>query len=247
MTTEQPRSSVQPSTGRSASNRITKRLHTYWARFWLGLAGPGPAGRLASWLAGLFTRPFYGRMRLAALSPRGYIDPRADISHGDLRRGKHTLIAKGVTIYQGDGGGPVVLADGVFLNNNTIVQTGRGGSVIIGERTNIQAGCHISAFQSSIHIGRGVDIAPNCGFFPYNHGLAPGEAIRAQPLGSRGDIVIGDDAWLGFGVVVLDGVRIGNGAVIGANAVVTNDIPDGAIAAGNPARVVKMRDAAREQ
>jgi acetyltransferase-like isoleucine patch superfamily enzyme len=57
--------------------------------------------------------------------------------------------------------------------------------------------------------------------------------------------VIGDHAWLGFGVVVLDGVRIGHGAVIGANAVVTSDIPDGAVAAGNPARVVKMRDDVR--
>jgi acetyltransferase-like isoleucine patch superfamily enzyme len=245
MTTEQSRSPAPRSARRTTVSRVTKRIHTFWARFWLGLAGPGPAGRLASWLAGLFTRPFYGRMRLAALSPRGYIDPRADISHADLRRGKHTLIAKGVTIYQGDGGGPVVLADGVFLNNNIILQTGRGGSITIGERTNIQAGCHISAFQSSIHIGSGVDIAPNCGMFPYNHGIAPHQTIRAQPLGSRGDIVIGDHAWLGFGVVVLDGVRIGNGAVIGANAVVTSNIPDGAIAAGNPARVVKMRDDAR--
>jgi acetyltransferase-like isoleucine patch superfamily enzyme len=246
MTTERAHSPAQSSSTRSITHRLTKRLHAYWARFWLGLAGPGPAGRFASRLAALFTPPFYGRMRLAALSPQGYIDAQADISHTNLRRGKHTLIAKGVTIYQGDGGGPVVLEDGVFLNNNTIVQTGRGGSVTIGERTNIQAGCHISAFHRSITIGRRVDIAPNCGLFPYNHGLAPDAAIRAQPLISRGDIVIGDDAWLGFGVVVLDGVRIGNGAVIGANAVVTTDIPDGAIAAGNPARVVKMRDAAHE-
>jgi acetyltransferase-like isoleucine patch superfamily enzyme len=186
-------------------------------------------------------------MRLAFLSPHGYIDPQADISHPDLRRGKHTLIAKGVTIYQGDGGGPVVLADGVLLNTNSIVQTGRGGSITIGERTNIQAGCHISAFHGSIHIGRSVDIAPNCGFFPYNHGTASGQAIRSQPLGSRGNIEIGDGAWLGFGVVVLDGVRIGHGAVIGANAVVTQNIPDGAIAVGNPARVVRMRDDAHEQ
>jgi acetyltransferase-like isoleucine patch superfamily enzyme len=50
-----------------------------------------------------------------------------------------------------------------------------------------------------------------------------------------------DDAWLGYGVIVLDGVRIGKGAVVGAGAVVTHDIPEGAIAVGVPARVVKMR------
>ena len=53
--------------------------------------------------------------------------------------------------------------------------------------------------------------------------------------------MIEDDAWLGVGVIVLSGVRIGKGAVIGAGAVVSRDVPDGAIAMGVPARVVKMR------
>ena len=57
-----------------------------------------------------------------------------------------------------------------------------------------------------------------------------------------GDIVVGDDAWLGYGVIVLDGVHIGKGAVVGAGSVVTNNIPDGGIAVGMPARVVKMRE-----
>ena len=58
---------------------------------------------------------------------------------------------------------------------------------------------------------------------------------------SGGDIVIDDDALLGVAVIVLDKVRIGKGAVIGAGSVVTRDVPDGAIATGVPARVVKMR------
>jgi 2-polyprenyl-3-methyl-5-hydroxy-6-metoxy-1,4-benzoquinol methylase len=63
-----------------------------------------------------------------------------------------------------------------------------------------------------------------------------------QPPQTKGGIVIDDGVWLGFGVIVLDGVRIGKGAVIGAGAVVTHDIPDGAIAVGNPAQVIKMRN-----
>jgi acetyltransferase-like isoleucine patch superfamily enzyme len=85
-------------------------------------------------------------------------------------------------------------------------------------------------------------ISPNCALYSYNHGIEPDKPIRKQPLETKGGIVIDDDAWLGFGVIVLDGVRIGKGAVIGAGSVVTHDVPDNAIAAGVPARVVKMRD-----
>ncbi len=84
-------------------------------------------------------------------------------------------------------------------------------------------------------------IAPNCALYPYDHGVAPDKPISAQPLQSKGSITIEDGAWLAFGVIVLGGVRIGKGAVIAAGSVVTTDIPDGAIATGAPARVVKMR------
>ena len=57
----------------------------------------------------------------------------------------------------------------------------------------------------------------------------------------RGDVVIGSDVWLGSGCTILSGVRIGHGAVVAARAVVTRDVPDYAIAAGNPARIVRLR------
>jgi acetyltransferase-like isoleucine patch superfamily enzyme len=57
---------------------------------------------------------------------------------------------------------------------------------------------------------------------------------------------VGDGAWIGHGVTVLQGVRIGEGAVIAAGAVVVHDVPENAIAAGVPARVVGHRTAADE-
>lgn len=57
----------------------------------------------------------------------------------------------------------------------------------------------------------------------------------------KGDIIVGDDVWIGYGATVLSGVHIGQGAVIAAGAVVTKDIPPYAVAAGVPARVVKYR------
>jgi acetyltransferase-like isoleucine patch superfamily enzyme len=86
-------------------------------------------------------------------------------------------------------------------------------------------------------------LAPNCALYSYDHSLAPDKPIRLQPLTTKGGIVISDEAWLGFGTIVLNGVTIGKGAAIGAGSVVISDIPDNAIAVGNPARVVKMRDA----
>jgi virginiamycin A acetyltransferase len=62
--------------------------------------------------------------------------------------------------------------------------------------------------------------------------------IAAAP---RGDIVVGNDVWFGMESLVLPGVRVGHGAIIGARAVVASDVPDYAVAVGNPARVVRRR------
>ena len=64
--------------------------------------------------------------------------------------------------------------------------------------------------------------------------------ITGHPC-SKGDVVIGNDVWIGMNATILSGVTIGDGAVVAAHAVVTKDVPPYAIVAGNPARVVKMR------
>lgn len=64
--------------------------------------------------------------------------------------------------------------------------------------------------------------------------------MQGHPM-TRGDIVVGHDVWIGFGAMIRSGVTIGNGAVIGMGSVVLNDIPPYAIAAGNPAKVIRYR------
>ena len=178
---------------------------------------------------------------LAKMNPQGYIAPSAIIYHSDLQLGANILIGDRVIIYQAKDGGAVKIGDHVSILRDTAIETGYNGSITIGRTTWIQPRCQLNAYLGSITIGVGVDIAPNCALYAYDHGFAPDKTVREQALETKGDIVIEDHAWLGVGVIVLSGVRIGKGAVIGAGSVVTKDIPDDAIAVGNPARVVKMR------
>lgn len=212
-----------------------------WTRFWIRYAGLSRSGRIATRLATWFVPPYYGRCHLARLNRKGYIAPNAIIHHDELSLGDNIFIGDRVVIYKDINGGPVAIGKNVHIHGDTFIQTGFGGSVEIGHDTHIQPKCQFSAYLSKIRIGCHVQIAPNCAFYPYNHCVEKGKLISRQPLKTKGGIIIEDDAWLGFGVIVLDGVRIGKGAVVGAGSVVTHDVPDEAIVAGVPARLIKTR------
>jgi acetyltransferase-like isoleucine patch superfamily enzyme len=221
--------------------RAWKRLAWTWVNFWLARSGRGIFGRIAARLAACGYPPYKGRMELARIQPRGYVAASAKLSHANLTMGKNVFIGDHVVVYQHEGGGPVELGDRAILFDEIIVETFAGGSLRIGADTAVEPRCHFTVAVAPIRIGNGVQIAPQCAFYSYDHGIAAGELIRNQPLQSKGPIIIEDDAWLGYGVIVLSGVHIGRGAVIGAGAVVTHDVPEGAVAVGSPARIVKMR------
>lgn len=221
--------------------RTITKIKYLWTRFWMSFAGLSSFGRIATHLATWFVPPYYGRCYLARLNRKGYISPTATIYHDGLRLGENVFIGDRVVIYQDKDGGIVELGKRSHIYGDTFIQTGHGGSIKIGNDSHIQPRCQLSAYLSNIHIGCRVQIAPNCAFYPYDHGMEPDRPIIEQPLQTKGGINIGDDVWIGFGVIVLDGVKIGRGAVIGAGSVVTHDIPDYAIAAGIPARVIRKR------
>lgn len=196
---------------------------------------------MAAWLASRHTAPYHQRAYLADLSMQGFVAPSARLSHPDLHLGNHVYLGDRVAVYRSNKGGPVEIQNGVHLYGDAFIETGMGGSVRIDEGTHIQPGCHIHAFLSEVRIGKKVEIAPGCGFYSYDHGMALGIPIMEQPLTSKGGISVGDGAWIGYGVTVLQGVTIGEGAVIAAGSVVVHDIPENAIAAGVPAKVLKFR------
>lgn len=76
--------------------------------------------------------------------------------------------------------------------------------------------------------------------FPFSVLWESARDIKGHPK-TKGDVIIGNDVWLGAEAVILSGVSIGDGAVVGARSVVTGDIPPYGIVAGNPARMVKKR------
>lgn len=113
-----------------------------------------------------------------------------------------------------------------------------GAKLVIGDKSELVAACSLFAQTEGIEIGTGVLMAPNVQIYDAQHAIADTERpIRLQGVARGGKVYIRDGAWLGANVVVMPGVTIGCNAVIGANSVVTKDIPDYAIAAGSPAAV----------
>lgn len=90
--------------------------------------------------------------------------------------------------------------------------------------------------RGGITIGDHARIAANVQLLSNNHDPYDLDVLTCKP------VEIGDYAWIGAGATVLPGVRVGRHAVIGAASVVTKDVPDYAVAVGNPARVIKMLD-----
>jgi acetyltransferase-like isoleucine patch superfamily enzyme len=199
-------------------------------------------GRLCVRLAGGLVGPYKERKLLAKLTAKPYISPRAQIKCANLEIGPQAFIDDGVVIYAHADGGQVVLGPRVHVYRGTIIEVGHGGSVIVGEASHIQGNCNLKGFVSDLRIGSEVQVAPQCTFSPYEHNFDDvSQPVWAQGLRSKGPIIIEDDAWLGVGVRVLEGVTIGRGAIIGAASVVIHDVPPYAIVVGVPARVIGTR------
>ena len=141
---------------------------------------------------------------------------------------------------------------GVAIHNNTVINRVNflGNAVIepycrlsgdpeitIGDNFYMNSGCHL---LGNIIIGRDVMVGPKSVFWGRDHSMKIGSPMKNQPHIKR-DIVIGDDVWIAANVTILKGVVIGNGVVIGAGSVVTKNIPNYAIALGNPAKIVRYR------
>jgi acetyltransferase-like isoleucine patch superfamily enzyme len=133
----------------------------------------------------------------------------------------------------------IAIGSGVFLGRGTILSC-KDGDIVLGERSNLGFHCEIFS-GSAVTVGRNGLFAANVYLVGGGHDFERGDLAVIDQARSSTGIVLGENVWLGTGVRVLDGVRVGSDVVVGANAVVTADLPDGAIAAGVPARVLRNR------
>ena len=110
-----------------------------------------------------------------------------------------------------------------------------GANIELGEHAFFNFNC-VVLDVCRVQIGAFTLLGPGVQIYTATHPLDAG-LRRNRELGKP--VAIGDDVWIGGGAIILPGVRIGDRAVIGAGSVVTRDVPDGALAAGNPCRIIR--------
>jgi acetyltransferase-like isoleucine patch superfamily enzyme len=167
-------------------------------------------------------------------------------SHGDgsfrpedlARCGKDVCFEAGVLVFHPE---HVEIGDDVYVGHHAILKGYYKNRLVIGDRSWIGQQCFIHA-AGGVTIGVRVGVGPAVKILTSTHALP---ADRAVPIMDgaieAAPVVLGDGCDIGVGAIVMPGVTIGKGAQIGAGSVVTKDVPDYAIAAGVPARIVGQR------
>lgn len=114
------------------------------------------------------------------------------------------------------------------------------GPITLGEHVSVNHHVTMDGGRAGIHIGAHSRIAAYATLYAFNHGTAPDQLIREQPVTSKG-IHVGKDVWIGAQAGIVDGVTIGDGAVVGMNALVAADVASNCKVAGNPAKSIGQR------
>lgn len=131
----------------------------------------------------------------------------------------------------------------VIVANNDKSNTLNNSGIIIGKNTYIGEFNNIRAGGGKIVIGNNCLISQHITIVASNHSIVKSKLICEQPWSvNKNFVIIKDDVWIGANAVIMPGVTIGTGAIIGAGSIVTMDIPEYAIAVGNPAKVNKYRE-----
>lgn len=151
--------------------------------------------------------------------------------------GKNVIFEPGVLIFHPEN---VKIGDNVYIGHNTILKAYHKNYLIIGDHSWIGQNCFLHS-AGGIEIGRGVGIGPMVTIISSKH-LAERLDVPVMFTDLRfAPVVLCDGCDIGVGAILLPGVTIGEGAVVGAGAVVTRNIPDFEVWAGVPAKFIRKR------
>ena len=152
--------------------------------------------------------------RYGAFGPGARVGPGTRISNR-----RHVFLAKNAVLYESCH----ILCD--------------AGTFVMGANSHLAVGVYVNAVRGEVRLGDGVAVGPYSVLLAYTNHYQPGRLNAV--VRREGRVVVENDAFLGAHVVVMPGVTIGEGAVVGAGAVVTRDVPPRAMVVGVPARVVR--------
>lgn len=200
----------------------------------------------SSWVPGalgLALRKIFYRSLLQKVGRGTVFGRNITLRHaGKISLGSNCFIDDNVVLdAKGEGNRGLELGDNVYIGRNTILSC-KEGSILIGASCNISANCTLLS-ETEIKLGQYCFLAGHCYLVAGgNHGFDDlTTPIMFQPSFSKGGIHVGDDVWLGAGVIVLDGVQIGRGSVVGAGSLVNQSLPEYSVAVGSPAQKIRDR------
>lgn len=170
-----------------------------------------------------------------------FLLPIIRFANGRVTFGRGTVVRGRLTIVFGDTlPGELTLGDSCVVDGDLTLSP-RGGSISIGPRCFLGKQSVLQAYRGSfITLGSDVMVAHGVTIVASNHGTDLGQPMNLQPENGRG-IVIEGDVWIAAGAVILDGVTLGQGAIVAAGAVVHRNVAPYSIVAGVPARQVGTR------
>lgn len=149
--------------------------------------------------------------------------------------GKNCFIAPEAKLFA-EPGRSIIIADNSYIAADCVIH----GPVTIGQGVSINHHVSLDGGSKGIRIGDNSRLAAYSHAYAFNHGMEPGRLISAQPVTSKG-ICIGRDVWIGANVGIVDGVTIGDHAVIAMGSLVCKDVAEGSKVAGNPAKNIGWR------
>ena len=180
------------------------------------------SGGMGFFLRGLFYRNIFKNAGRGMIIGKGVIFRHPN----KISIGKRIAIDDFALIDAGGAGNKgLVIDNDVIISRNCVVQA-KTGPVFIGRKTDVGCNTVISSV-TGVHIGDHVLVAANCYIGGGRYRFEMSElSMMEQGVYSEGPVVIEDDVWLGAGIIVLYGVRIGNGCIIGAGSIVTKELPE---------------------